>query len=71
MNFHLLYGIPFDRSGSAFYATLAGIGIELLILDFFVVLFGKFDTMRKWFSVRGYYFDYNFESDWKKLIDHE
>lgn len=66
----LLYGIPFSKAGPAFYATLAGVAAELLILDFFVVLFGKSECMRKFFKVRGYYFDFDFQERWDQLIDH-
>lgn len=64
-----MYGIPLEKSVLAVYGTLICIGIDLLILDFVIALLGKSEGLRNCLSIRGFYFDYDFQIDWNKHID--
>ena len=42
---------------------------DLLILDVIIVLIGKSEKARNWFAIRGFYFDYDFQEEYNKVID--
>jgi hypothetical protein len=60
----LLYGLEGKDSLIPLWSTLIGIGVDLFVVDFLIVLLGKSVFLRKWFAVRGYYFDYDFQDKW-------
>ena len=61
---HLLYGLMGRDAFIPLFATLLGRGIEWSIADWVIVFIGKNRRIRKWFEVRGYYFDYKFQDKW-------
>ena len=50
------------------YATLMAFGFDLFIADFVIVCLGNSLMLRNWFSVRGYYFDYDFQDQWDDKV---
>jgi hypothetical protein len=65
---HLLYGISGKVALIPLWGTLIGLGIDLLIVDFVIVLLGRNKRLRNWFAIRGYYFDYNFQDEWNDKV---
>ena len=63
-----LYGVSGTGSLIPLWGPLIGLGVELLIADFIIVLLGKNKRLRKYFSMRGYYFDYDFQDQWNDKI---
>lgn len=64
----LLYGIEGSNSLIPLWATLIGMGVELLLADFVIVLLGKNQKLRNCLSLRGYYFDYDFQDKWNDIM---
>ena len=64
----LLYEVTGKESLWALWGTLACLGIDLLFLDFLIVLLGRSESLRKWFAIRGFYFDYDFQEEYFKHI---
>lgn len=64
----LLYGIEGPDSLIPLWATLIGMGAELLVADFVIVLLGKNKKLRNCLSLRGYYFDFDFQDKWNDIM---
>ena len=64
----LLYGLEGQKSFIPLYATLIGFGLDLFVADFVIVCLGNNQMLRNWFSIRGYYFDYDFQDQWDDKI---
>lgn len=65
---HFLYGISGKAALIPLWGTLIGMGLELLVFDFIIVLLGRNKRLRKFFAIRGYYFDYDFQDEWNDKV---
>ena len=60
----LLYGNEGKNAFIPLWTTLIGLAIDLLLVDVLIVCLGKSLMLRKWFAIRGFYFDYDFQDKW-------
>jgi hypothetical protein len=58
-----------SESSWVLYGILICWGIDSFFLDFIIVLLGKSEKLRGWFSIRGFYFDYDFQEEYNRVID--
>ena len=64
----ILYGVSGTGSLIPLWGPLIGIGVEFFVADIIIVLLGKNKKLRKFLSMRGYYFDYDFQDQWNDKI---